>query len=100
MNYSIIRYIVGLTLILEGALMAPSCVVAVIYRETAFWALLGSALACVAFGVLLRRRAGQRRVFRPRRLRDGGVVLAGDQCHGRGAIRALRCDSESDSCVF
>ena len=47
MNHSIIRYIVGMTLILEGALMAPSCIVAVIYGEPALWALAVSVLACV-----------------------------------------------------
>ncbi len=73
MNYSIIRYIVGLTLILEGALMAPSCVVAVIYRETAFWALLGSALACVIFGLLLRRKKPENGVFFAR---EGFVTVA------------------------
>ena len=60
MNYSIIRYIVGMTLILEGALMALSCIVAVIYGEPAFWALAVSVLGCVVLGLLLR---GKRPAF-------------------------------------
>ena len=63
MNHSIIRYIVGLTLILEGALMVPSCVVAVIYGETALYALAGSALFSVAAGFVLRGKKPKDTVF-------------------------------------
>ncbi len=73
MNYSIIRYIVGLTLILEGGLMVPSCVVAVIYREDAFWAIAVSAAACVVSGLLLRRRKPENGEFFAR---EGFVTVA------------------------
>ncbi len=57
MNYGIIRYILGMTLILEGALMAPSCLVAVIYGERrAFFALSVTVLLCLGIGHLLRRK--------------------------------------------
>ncbi len=73
MNYSIIRYIVGLTLILEGALMLPSCIVAVIYREPALWALGISVLGCFAFGLLLRGRKPENTEFFAR---EGFVAVA------------------------
>lgn len=73
MNYSIIRYIVGMTLILEGALMALSCIVAVIYGEPAFWALAVTVLACVVLGLLLRGKRPVNRVFFTR---EGFVAVA------------------------
>ncbi len=64
MNYSIIRYILGMTLMLEGALMAPSCVVALIYGETrSFFSLLVTVLLCLGIGHLLRRKKPESRVF-------------------------------------
>ncbi len=73
MNYSIIRYIVGQTLILEGALMAPSCVVAVIYGEPAFWSLAVSVLACIVLGLLVRRKRPDNAMFFAR---EGFVTVA------------------------
>ncbi len=74
MNYSIIRYIVGMTLILEGGLMVPSCAVSVIYGETsAFGALAASAAACVILGLLLRYKKPSNSVFYAR---EGFVTVA------------------------
>ena len=42
MNYGIIKSIIGWTLILEAALMAPSAVVAVLYQETALWSFVAT----------------------------------------------------------
>ena len=50
MNYSMILYVVGWVLNIEAALMLPSVIVGVIYRENAFWSLLISAVLCLAAG--------------------------------------------------
>ncbi len=73
MNYSIIIYIIGMTMILEGALMVPSVLVSVIYREQAVVPLLISALACVVIGLLLRRKKPTNTVFYTR---EGFVTVA------------------------
>ncbi len=54
MNYSIIRYVTGLTMLLEGALMLPACVVSIIYGETAAFSLALSAALCVVLGLLIK----------------------------------------------
>ncbi len=57
MNYSIIRYVTGHTMLLEGALMLPSCIVAILYGEsTAAIALALSAALCAILGLLLKPR--------------------------------------------
>lgn len=50
MNSSIIRYILGSVLKLEGALMALPCLVSVIYKEEEGFSYLAVALGCLAFG--------------------------------------------------
>lgn len=61
MNSSIIRYILGSVLKLEGALMALPCLVSVIYKEEEGLSYLAVALGCLAFGYLL--------IFKNRRIR-------------------------------
>lgn len=56
MNYSLIRYVTGHSLLLEGALMLPACVVSVLYGEQAAIALALSAALCAVLGLLLRPR--------------------------------------------
>ncbi len=53
MNYGIIRTIVGWTLILEAALMAPSAVAALVYRESAVWSFAATMVLCLLFGRIL-----------------------------------------------
>lgn len=53
MNSSIIRYILGSVLKLEGALMALPCLVSVIYKEKEGLSYLAVALGCLVFGFLL-----------------------------------------------
>ena len=50
MNYSIIVYILGWILKLEGAFMLLPCIVAVIYREKAGFSFLFVAAICLALG--------------------------------------------------
>ena len=56
MNHKIIRNIIGWVLVIEAALMAPACLVAVVYREKAGFSLLLCALLCLLVGWLLTRR--------------------------------------------
>lgn len=54
MNYSVIRYVAGLTMLLEGALMLPACIVSVLYGETAALSLAISAAICAVLGLLIK----------------------------------------------
>lgn len=56
MNYKIIRFIIGWVLIFEAVFIAPSLVVALIYREQAGFSLLAAAFLCLAAGFLLSRQ--------------------------------------------
>ncbi len=56
MNYSVIRYVTGLTMLLEGALMLPSCFVALIYKENAAISIALSAALCALLGLLIKPR--------------------------------------------
>lgn len=63
MNSSIIRYILGSVLKLEGALMALPCLVSVIYKEKEGLSYLAVALGCLAFGFLLTFKKPKDTVF-------------------------------------
>lgn len=63
MNYSVIRYVTGLTMLLEGALMLPSCFVALIYRESAAIAIALSAALCAVLGLLIKPRKLKNETF-------------------------------------
>ena len=63
MNSSIIRYILGSVLKLEGALMALPCLVSVIYKEEEGLSYLAVALGCLAFGFLLTFKKPKDTVF-------------------------------------
>ncbi len=56
MNYSIIRYVTGHTMLLEGALMLPACIVSIIYGESAALALALSAALSAVLGLLIKPR--------------------------------------------
>lgn len=73
MNSSIIRYILGSVLKLEGALMALPCLVSVIYKEKEGLSYLAVALGCLAFGFLLTFKKPKDTVFY---LKEGCVSTA------------------------
>ena len=56
MNYSVIRYVTGHTMLLVGALMLPSCIVSIIYGESAALAIALSAAVCAVSGLLIKPR--------------------------------------------
>ncbi len=63
MNYSIIRYVTGLTMILEGVLMLPACVVSLIYGESAIISLALSVAVSVGCGLLIKPRTLKNKMF-------------------------------------
>lgn len=63
MNRSIIRYILGSVLKLEGVLMLLPCLVAVIYREASGLSFVIAILLCMAFGFLLSHKKPASTVF-------------------------------------
>lgn len=69
MNSSIIRYILGSVLKLEGALMALPCLVSVIYKEKEGLSYLAVALGCLAFGFCLHSKTEGYGVLFKRRMR-------------------------------
>lgn len=73
MNSSIIRYILGSVLKLEGALMALPCLVSVIYKEKEGLSYLAVALGCLVFGFLLTFKKPKDTVFY---LKEGCVSTA------------------------
>ncbi len=73
MNYGIIKYIVGWTLVLEAALMAPSAIVALIYGETAIWAFVETIVICLFTGMVLKYTKPRSQVFFAR---EGFVSVA------------------------
>lgn len=56
MNYGIICYVIGWVLNFEAAFMVPSCLVALIYGESAGFALLITAALSLAIGLLIIRK--------------------------------------------
>lgn len=73
MNSSIIRYILGYVLKIEGFLMLLPCVVAVIYREKIGVCFLSVAVLCMILGVVMTHRKPQSTVFY---LKEGCVITA------------------------
>ena len=73
MNGSIIKYILGYVLKIEGLLLMLPCIVAAIYREEeGFW-YLGVGIFCLLFGMLLSRKKPANSVFY---LKEGCVATA------------------------
>ena len=73
MNYGVIRFVVGWTLMLEGALMVPSAAVAVIYGEDVFWDFAAAIALCIICGLLAKiKRPAKREFF----AREGCVSVA------------------------
>ena len=73
MNYGIIKYIVGWTLILEAALMVPSAIVALIYGEAAVWDFVETIGLCFLAGMALKLKKPGSQVFF---IREGFVSVA------------------------
>lgn len=73
MNSSIIRYILGQVLKIEGLLMMLPCVVALIYRENEGFYYLAVALLCIIFGQLMTLKKCKNNVFY---LKEGCVTTA------------------------
>ena len=63
MNSSIIRYILGHVLKIEGILMLSPCAVALLYGETAGFYYLGVAVLCFVLGLLMTLRRPASQVF-------------------------------------
>lgn len=73
MNGSIIIYILGWILSIEGAMMVLPLITAVIYGESAGWAFVITMVLCLAIGVPLVRKSPKNRVFY---VREGFVSVA------------------------
>lgn len=73
MNSSIIRYVLGYVLKMEGILMLLPCLVAVIYQETEGFYFLAVAVLCGLLGILMTHRKPQNHVFY---LKEGCVTTA------------------------
>lgn len=73
MNYSMIVYIIGWIFIVEAALMSPSLIVALIYKEKSGFAFVASIALCLLFGFLCSRKRPKNNVFYTR---EGFVTVA------------------------
>ena len=73
MNTSIIRYVIGWVMVIEGLFMALPCAVAVIYGEGEGWYFAAVAAAELAVGLILTRRPAASNVFY---IREGCVSTA------------------------
>lgn len=73
MNKSIIRYILGWVLMLEGMIMLLPCLVAVIYREQCGWYFLLVAACSFFVGLLIRGKKPERTTFY---LKEGCITTA------------------------
>ena len=73
MNTSIIRYVLGQVLKMEGLFMLLPCIVAMIYRESGGFVFLGTALLSILIGTLMTVRKPSSHVFY---LKEGCVTTA------------------------
>ena len=73
MNTSIIRYILGQVLRMEGLFMFLPCLVAILYREHQGLVFLGVALICIMLGTLLTYRKPNSQIFY---LKEGCIITA------------------------
>ena len=56
MNYRMIANILGWLMIFESLFLAVPLLTAAIYWESTFWVFLGTALFCLAAGLLITRK--------------------------------------------
>ena len=73
MNISIIRYVLGQVLRLEGFFLLLPCLVALIYRETSGFAFLATALLCISLGTLMTFKKPKSNIFY---LKEGCITTA------------------------
>ncbi len=73
MNTSIIRYILGQVLRIEGLFMFLPCLVAIIYREHQGFVFLSVALICIMLGTLMTYRKPHSHIFY---LKEGCITTA------------------------
>ncbi len=73
MNLKMVRYVVGMILILGAILMVPSLFVSIIYREPSGWAIFASMLLCGLAGFLLHLHPPENRSMHER---EGFVIVA------------------------
>ena len=73
MNISIIRYILGQVLRLEGLFLLLPCIVALIYRETSGLSFLATALLCIMLGTLMTYKKPSSHMFY---LKEGCITTA------------------------
>ena len=73
MNGAMIIFVLGYVLKIEGILMLPSCLIALIYQEQQGWVFLGCSALCLAAGQLLSFKKPRDTVFY---LKDGCVATA------------------------
>ena len=73
MNLSMIRYILGYVLAVEGLLMAPCSLVGLIYGEQEGWWFLAVGAVSLALGLLIARKKPSSQVFY---LKEGCVSTA------------------------
>ena len=73
MNTSIIRYVIGWVMVIEGLLMALPCAVAIVYGEGEGWYFAAVAAAALLLGLLITRRRPSSNVFY---IREGCVSTA------------------------
>ncbi len=73
MNLKMISYVLGLLLMFQSAFMMIPAITAVIYKESALWAFLGVAVACLIIGRLLTWRKPKNKSLYAR---EGFVIVA------------------------
>ena len=73
MNTSIIRYILGQVLRIEGLFMFLPCLVAIIYREQQGFVFLSVALVCIMLGTLMTCRKPNSHIFY---LKEGCIITS------------------------
>lgn len=73
MNKQMIRYVLGLVLLIEGALLLLPLAVALLYREASWIYFIATIGVCLALGGCMTLRKPQRRALFPK---DGFVIAA------------------------
>ena len=73
MNTSVIRYVLGQVLKIEGLFLLLPCIVAVIYKESSGFVFLGTALLCALLGILITLKKPSSYIFY---LKEGCVTTA------------------------
>lgn len=73
MNRSVIQYILGYVLIIEGILFSIPCITALVYLEKEGFCYLGVGLFCIFVGWLMRRQKPSNNIFY---LKEGCITTA------------------------